>query len=81
MMNIAMELNMDELETVSGGEGMRDHPYYNLIKALYVEKGARTASAACSHYFGDEIAVVMIRLISEEVDQGAEWTAENNCNF
>ena len=61
-----IELNAEELASVVGGINVKDLPEFETIRTIYKEKGIRTASALASHYYGDDIAVEIMKTLSKE---------------
>ena len=61
-----IELNDEELAGVAGGINVKELPEFEKIRTIYKEKGIRTASALASHYYGDDVAVEIMRTLSKE---------------
>lgn len=64
-----MELKMDELADVTGGDGLRDFPHYDTIKRFYKERGMGDAFTLCRTYgLSVEESYAILRMIKDEVD-------------
>lgn len=61
-----MELNDEELTNVAGGINVKELSEFETIRIIYKEKGIRTASALASHYYGDDVAVEIMKTLSKE---------------
>ena len=67
----AMELNIEVLETITGGSNPKDHPQYQEIKDFYKEKGMQPALLLAVYFgiTGDDL-YNMINLIGDELEHG-----------
>lgn len=64
----AMELNLDELTFIAGGDSLRDHPMYEMFKTFYKEKGITSTRNLCVYYgLSGADSWEMVMLIQEEV--------------